>query len=76
VICKDAHHDFEKFDDSRIFCRKCGEVRMVAAAPIQWRPYPVYPQSLPWWYTTVGTTTVTSSPAPSTYTVLSSGTDS
>jgi hypothetical protein len=76
-MCKDAHHDFDKFDDSRIFCRKCGEVRMVAPAPIQWRPYPVYLQPLPWWYATGGTVTIgnTSSPV-SNYTVLSSGTDS
>jgi hypothetical protein len=41
VMCKDDRHYFEKFDDSRIFCRNCGEVRTVPATEYQTSAYDV-----------------------------------
>lgn len=41
--CADTRHDFEKFDDATIYCRRCGEQRVVdVAALIATLPQPIY----------------------------------
>lgn len=41
--CDDTRHDFEKFDDATIYCRRCGEQRVVdVAALIAKLPQPTY----------------------------------
>lgn len=72
--CSATSHDFEKFDDATIFCRKCGEQRvmdvqaLIRALPlITYLPCPgqhvypyVYPtwQPTPWYGTTITSGTV------------------
>jgi len=49
--CADTAHDFDKFDDATIYCRKCGEQRVMdLQAAIAKLPQPVYmPCPLPHW---------------------------
>lgn len=71
--CKDAEHDYFKFDDASIVCRKCGDQRVVdVQALIRQLPQPIYlpcpgphyPQ--PYWqpWTVIGTDTATPPPPP------------
>ena len=55
--CAATSHDFDKFDDATIYCRKCGEQRTIdlyaamarIPAPIYlpcpWQHYPSYPST-------------------------------
>jgi hypothetical protein len=57
--CADTRHDFEKFDDATIYCRRCGEQRVVDVQAIIGKfsqpvylpcPGPHYPApTYPWW---------------------------
>lgn len=57
--CKDAEHDYFKFDDATIVCHKCGDQRVVDVAALLAKlpqpiylpcPGPHYPQPyVPWW---------------------------
>ena len=43
AACGATLHDFEKFDDATIFCRKCGEQRVMdVQALIAKFPQPIY----------------------------------
>lgn len=58
TACSPTKHDFEKFDDATIFCRKCGEQRVMDVSIPCYLPhfptYPYYP-TYPWWGTFSGT---------------------
>lgn len=85
--CAATAHDFDKFDDATIYCRRCGEQRVMdVQALIAKLPQPVYlPCPGPHWYpvyptwtpnVTWGTVTVTSDSAtyePNISTMLTSG---
>lgn len=61
ATCAPTAHDFEKFDDATIYCRQCGEQRVVEVAaliaqlpqptylPCPGPHYPSYPTWTPWW---------------------------
>lgn len=63
-MCKsNKGHKFQKFDDTSLFCERCGERRVIA--PHYYQPYPWYPTPYvphyPWPYVVwsdTGTTTV------------------
>lgn len=63
--CKDTAHDFDKFDDATIYCRRCGEQRvmdlqaLIAKFPTpiyypcpgpHYPPVPSYPNPWPTWH--------------------------
>lgn len=54
-------HDYEKFDDYRIFCKRCGEFNQAPAYVPSWTYYPVpywttpyWPNRPYWWWSTSG----------------------
>lgn len=70
-MCADGKHDYFKFNEVMVVCRKCGDAKSPVIADWTYRPpvwypaYPWYPQPLrPYWYTwtdnTGGTVTIDS----------------
>jgi len=53
MTCK---HDYRKFDEVSLFCRHCGERRVIATSPTYWYApsYPYFTWSTPF-YTVSGT---------------------
>jgi hypothetical protein len=79
--CSGTAHDFEKFDDATIYCRKCGEQRVMdVQALIAKLPQPIYmpcpgPHYPPWQPWRWNPTTITYGTIQTGNTVVSPNTD-